>query len=107
MALTFNVALELYGAKQNLQFQLGPPRPSLEQIIGTVEAVFTSEAKALRPQHAVLQGIIVDDLELYDESTRQWSRFDHPMQLQDGCQLYAFQPNSTDDQGRIPQARPA
>eukprot|EP01065_Artemidia_motanka_P025894 TRINITY_DN30829_c0_g1_i1.p1 TRINITY_DN30829_c0_g1~~TRINITY_DN30829_c0_g1_i1.p1 ORF type:complete len:620 (+),score=217.86 TRINITY_DN30829_c0_g1_i1:65-1861(+) len=106
-SLTFNVALELYSAKHNLQLQLGPPRPSLEQITRAIEDAFSVEAAALRPPSMPLQKVAVDELELYDEKGRRWIHVDHPMQVHDGCQLYAFQAGSQDDQGRIPPPRPA
>eukprot|EP00755_Sulcionema_specki_P011141 Sspe_Gene.48334::Locus_25087_Transcript_1_1_Confidence_1.000_Length_1113::g.48334::m.48334 len=102
-----NVALELYGTKQNLQFTIPNPCPALQQLRALVEEAFQAESATLKPADVHMHTVIVEEMELYDMALRRWVRLDHPSQVTDGCQLYAFQPSTVDDQGRIPPARPA
>eukprot|EP00659_Diplonema_papillatum_P014542 gene14542-22252_t len=106
MAYTVNVALELYGTKENLSFSFSTDLPELPVFKNLVQQSYRLEANRQAGQRNA-QDVVVDDIELYDPVNCCWVRIDDTRDIPNGAQLYVFQPTSTDDQGRIPAARPA
>lgn len=103
-----NVAADLWGSKENLQFEF-PSHPTLGEFIGRIEPIYDVFAETSRPQEAPRIPFLITSIQLYDAEARRWVDMCSSMQLNDGVQAFAFQPENawhTDVQAPIPAPRP-
>ncbi|KAJ9466650.1 hypothetical protein DIPPA_17671 [Diplonema papillatum] len=98
------VATDLFGQKVNYELEF-PTQPTVAELIRYIEAVFTMDQQARRPGFA--QPYKVAKLNVVDEVSEGWVEVTNQSQLRNYCQVYAFQPHSTqltESQGHIPAA---
>ena len=104
MVFIINTASDLYGRKENLRFDFAT-RPTMSELINTSESQFDVTARAQRPTGYPDVPFRVQTFQVYDDILMRWVDLYHTDQLTNGCQVYAFQPDSIwnpDLQGTIP-----
>jgi len=104
MVFIVNVASDLYGRKDNLRFDFAT-RPTMSELINTSESQFDVAARSTRPTGYPDIPFRVQTFQVYDDILMRWVDLYHTDQLVNGCQVYAFQPDSIwnpDLQGTIP-----
>ena len=96
------VATDMMGSKLNYELEF-PAQPSVGELIRHIEAVFTEENRLRK----VVQQYKVAKLNVVDDVSEDWVEVLAQGQLKNYCQVYAFQPHSTqltESQGHIPAA---
>ncbi len=116
--MRINVATDLWGVKDNVEFVIDPTTTSIAQLMGLIERTYQAEAVARCPPEISMRAVppfrIVSMLILHcppnvvDIVGQRWEEVVSETQLFDGCQLYVFQPEHpfhSDGQGRLPLPR--
>eukprot|EP01060_Flectonema_neradi_P031890 TRINITY_DN4957_c2_g1_i1.p1 TRINITY_DN4957_c2_g1~~TRINITY_DN4957_c2_g1_i1.p1 ORF type:complete len:593 (+),score=136.14 TRINITY_DN4957_c2_g1_i1:55-1779(+) len=96
------VATDIFGQKLNYELEF-PAQPSVMELLNHVESVFSAEQSMRKPGGA--PPYKVSKLNVVDEATEGWVEVVNQSQLKKYCQVYAFQPHSTqatESQGHIP-----
>eukprot|EP00760_Papus_ankaliazontas_P033136 PhM_4_TR6195/c0_g1_i2/m.59428 len=104
MVFIVNVAADVYGRKENLRFDFAT-RPTMSELINTTESQYDVTARSNRPTGYPDIPFKVQTFQVYDDVLMRWVDLYHTDQLTNGCQTYAFQPDSIwnpDLQGTIP-----
>eukprot|EP00759_Apiculatamorpha_spiralis_P057978 PhF_6_TR8896/c0_g1_i1/m.14059 len=104
MVFVVNVATDLYGRKENLRFDF-TTRPTMSELINTTESQYDVMARSTRPTGYPDIPFRVQTFQVYDDVLMRWVDLYHTDQLTNGCQAYAFQPDTIwnpDLQGTIP-----
>jgi hypothetical protein len=107
MVFFVNVAADVYGRKQNLRMEF-PTCPTITELINTTESQFDIFARANRPAGYPDIPFRVQTFQVYDDILMRWVDLYSSAQLTNGCQVYAFQPETiwnVDLVGTIPVAR--
>ena len=104
--VTIQVAADLYGRKENIliEFQAGS---TLAEVVRQIEFMYDEEAKARRPLSVPYKPFEMQYMQLYS-ADEGWLDVLSVRQLTEGCQVFAFQPKSSDhsdSQELIPVAK--
>eukprot|EP01064_Diplonema_japonicum_P000946 TRINITY_DN10615_c0_g1_i2.p1 TRINITY_DN10615_c0_g1~~TRINITY_DN10615_c0_g1_i2.p1 ORF type:complete len:595 (+),score=163.12 TRINITY_DN10615_c0_g1_i2:69-1787(+) len=97
------VATDVFGSKLNYELEF-PMQPTVAEMIRQIETVFTQEQMMRNPGTTPYK---VAKLNVVDEVTEDWVEVLTQSQLRNYCQVYSFQPHSTqltESQGHIPAA---
>ena len=97
------VATDVFGQKLNYELEF-PTQPSVMELLNHIENVFTAEQNVRKVGMTPYK---VSKLNVVDETTEDWVEVVAQSQLKNYCQVYAFQPHSTqatESQGHIPTA---
>eukprot|EP01063_Lacrimia_lanifica_P033657 TRINITY_DN6048_c0_g1_i1.p1 TRINITY_DN6048_c0_g1~~TRINITY_DN6048_c0_g1_i1.p1 ORF type:complete len:680 (+),score=288.19 TRINITY_DN6048_c0_g1_i1:586-2625(+) len=88
------VAADIFGTKLNYEVPfLGAP--SMGELNRRVQEIFGGECASKRPHHVPASyAFAVQRVQVFDDRTGLWVDLANSAQLSDGCQLYAFQPDS-------------
>jgi hypothetical protein len=107
MVFFVSVASDVYGRKQNLRLEF-ITCPTITELINTSEAQYDVQARATRPAGYPDIPFRVQSFQVYDDVLMRWVDLYSSAQLTNGCQVYAFQPETiwnVDLVGTIPIAR--
>eukprot|EP01059_Diplonema_ambulator_P026032 TRINITY_DN431_c0_g3_i1.p1 TRINITY_DN431_c0_g3~~TRINITY_DN431_c0_g3_i1.p1 ORF type:complete len:564 (+),score=162.05 TRINITY_DN431_c0_g3_i1:43-1734(+) len=97
------VATDVYGTKLNYELEF-PMQPTVAELIRSIENLFSAEQNLRKPGSTPYK---VAKLNVVDEVTEDWVEVLSQSQLRNYCQVYSFQPHSTqltESQGHIPAA---
>eukprot|EP01059_Diplonema_ambulator_P006860 TRINITY_DN1643_c1_g3_i2.p1 TRINITY_DN1643_c1_g3~~TRINITY_DN1643_c1_g3_i2.p1 ORF type:complete len:640 (+),score=186.33 TRINITY_DN1643_c1_g3_i2:1298-3217(+) len=101
------VACDLYGSKHNAMFLFKPPPANLEEVITEAQRFYQEEAEGRKPVEHPGPAFKIVALQVYNQASNKWEDVTSVGQLTDGCQLYAFQQQTSyhhDSFGAIPDA---
>jgi len=109
MVYFVSVAADIYGRKHNVRLEF-PTVPTIAELITATESQYDVTARATRPAGYPDIPFRVQTFQVYDDVLLRWVDLYSSAQLTNGCQVYAFQPETVwnvDVQGTIPIARDA
>lgn len=109
MVFFVSVAADVYGRKHNTRLEF-PTCPTISELINAAEAQYDLTSRATRPSGYPDIPFRVQTFQVYDDILLRWVDLYSSAQLTNGCQVYAFQPETVwnvDLQGTIPIARNA
>ena len=109
MVFFVSVASDIYGRKHNTRLEFATC-PTISELIAAAEAQYDITARATRPAGYPDIPFRVQTFQVYDDVLLRWVDLYSSAQLTNGCQVYAFQPETVwnvDLQGTIPIARDA
>jgi hypothetical protein len=107
MVFFVNVAADIFGRKQNLRLEF-PTCPTITELINSAESQYDVQARASRPAGYPDIPFRIQTFQVYDDVLMRWVDLYSSAQLTNGCQVYAFQPETiwnVDLVGTIPVAR--
>lgn len=107
MVFFVSVACDIFSKKHNvrLEFQV---QPTITELINAVECQYDVTSRATRPSGYPDIPFRIQTFQIYDDVLMRWVDLYSSAQLSNGCQIYAFQPETVwnvDLQGAIPIAR--
>jgi hypothetical protein len=109
MVFFVSVASDIYGRKHNTRLEF-ITCPTISELIAATEAQYDVTARATRPAGYPDVPFRIQTFQVYDDVLLRWVDLYSSAQLTNGCQVYAFQPETVwnvDLQGTIPVARDA
>lgn len=101
------VGTDLYGRKQNVKLEF-PTCPTMTELINASESQYDVSSRSSRPAGYPDVPFKVQTFQVYDDILLRWVDLYSSAQLTNGCQVFAFQPESiwhSDSQGIIPEAK--
>ena len=104
MVFVINCGADLHRRKDNLRLCFAV-RPSISELVTTVETQFDVRLSRQSPVSYPDIPFRVQTFQVYDDILMRWVDLYHTDQLTNGCQVYAFQPDSApnpDFQAAIP-----
>jgi hypothetical protein len=107
MVFFVSVASDVYGRKHNTRLEFASC-PTISELINAAENQYDITARATRPAGYPDIPFRVQTFQVYDDILLRWVDLYSSAQLTNGCQVYAFQPETVwnvDLQGTIPIAR--
>lgn len=107
MVFFVSVASDIYGRKHNTRLEF-ITCPTISELISATENQYDITARATRPSGYPDIPFRVQTFQVYDDILLRWVDLYSSAQLTNGCQVYAFQPETVwnvDLQGTIPVAR--
>jgi hypothetical protein len=107
MVFFVSVAADVYARKHNVRLEFATT-PTITELINAAESQYDITARASRPAGYPDIPFRIQTFQVYDDVLMRWVDLYSSAQLVNGCQVYAFQPETVwnvDVQGTIPVAR--